>query len=105
MHVDKSKQVIGTIHGRFQILHNGHLEYALQAMELCDFLIVGITNPDVNLTKSDSTHPNRAKTENNPYTYYERLEMIRESLLGVGIKRGDFEIVPFPINYPELITN
>lgn len=96
---------VGTIHGRFQIFHNGHLEYALQAKAKCDFLIVGIANPDISLTKEDASHPNRAKAENNPYTYYERLLMIREALVEVGVRREDFEIVPFPINYPELLYN
>lgn len=96
---------IGVINGRFQIFHNGHLEYALQAKAKCDFLIVGITNPDVNTTRADEVHPNRSKKDNNPYTYFERLLMIRDSLLNVGMPRKDFEIVPFPINVPELIPN
>lgn len=64
-----------------------------------------MTNPDIRLTKDDSTHPDRSKAENNPFTYYERLLMIREALISVGISRADFEIVPFPINYPELLLN
>lgn len=96
---------IGTIHGRFQVFHNGHLEYALQAKSKCDFLIVGITNPDITLTKEDETHVARSRSENNPFTYYERMLMIREALLGVGLAREVFEIVPFPINYPELLSN
>lgn len=95
----------GIIHGRFQIFHNGHLEYALQAKAACDYLIVRITNPDIGLTKDDDVHLARSKAENNPFTYYERLLMIREALVGVGIKRTDFEIVPFPINYPDLLAN
>jgi cytidyltransferase-like protein len=95
----------GIIHGRFQIFHNGHLEYALQAKAECEYLIVGITNPDINLTKDDEVHPDRSKAGNNPFTYYERLLMIREALLGVGMSRTNFEIVPFPINYPELLGN
>ncbi|MEO9179550.1 MAG: adenylyltransferase/cytidyltransferase family protein [Candidatus Saccharimonadales bacterium] len=95
----------GIIHGRFQVFHNGHLEYALQAKAACDYLIVGITNPDIYLTKNDDTHPARSKAENNPFTYYERLLMIREALMKVGLKRTEFEIVPFPINFPELLSN
>ena len=34
----------GVIHGRFQGLHNGHMEYLLTAKKRCDFLVIGITN-------------------------------------------------------------
>ena len=45
---------LGFIHGRFQLFHNDHLQYALLAKEQCKKLIVGITNfepmdyPDAN---------------------------------------------------------
>ena len=34
---------LGFIHGRFQLFHNDHLQYALLAKEQCEKLIVGIT--------------------------------------------------------------
>jgi len=94
---------IGVVHGRFQPLHIGHLEYFLAAKKKCDFLIVGITNPDPSLTKDDKTNPHRSLDTSNPFTYFERYTMIKESLLETGLKRDEFDIVPFPINFPDLI--
>ncbi|MEE3919398.1 hypothetical protein V2I01_16940 [Micromonospora sp. BRA006-A] len=44
----------GFAHGRFQVLHMEHLEYLLAAAERCDFLHVGITQPDVDGRKPSS---------------------------------------------------
>lgn len=93
----------GVIHGRFQIPHNGHMEYLLEGMQRCDYLYVGITNPDPGLTAYNQVDPKRSLPKENPFTYFERLEMLRDSLLEYGIDRAKFEIVPFPINYPELL--
>lgn len=97
------KAKIGVSHGRFQVLHYGHMEYLLEAKKRCEFLFVGITNPDPELTKENSTDLKRSKTEENPFKYYERMIMLRDALLEAGISRNEFEVVPFPINYPELI--
>lgn len=94
---------VGTIHGRFQILHNDHLKFLLAGKELCEHLIIGITNPDPSLTKEHNSNPHRSKPISNPLTYFERYVMIRNSLLEKGLKYSDFSIVPFPINVPELL--
>ncbi len=93
----------GVVHGRFQPIHLEHMKYFLAAKEKCDFLIVGITNPDPSLTKHDKSNPHRALDTSNPFTYFERYSMIKEALLDAGLKRDEFEIVPLPINFPELI--
>lgn len=93
----------GVIHGRFQCLHLKHMEYLLAAKKQCDRLIIGISNPDAGFIRTNVHDVNRSKPENNPFTYFERYEMIRESMLEFGIPREEFEIVPFPINTPELI--
>jgi cytidyltransferase-like protein len=92
---------VGVIHGRFQPPHLGHMEYLLAGKNKCEFLYVGITNPDPSLTASDSTNPARSLPMANPFTYYERFAMLRDALLAEGIPREKFEIVPFPINYPD----
>ncbi len=94
---------IGVIHGRFQILHNDHMKYLFAGKELCKHLIVGITNPDPSLTKDHESNPHRSTSLANPLTYYERYIMIREALLEKGLKLSEFSIVPFPINFPELV--
>jgi cytidyltransferase-like protein len=92
---------IGVIHGRFQPLHLGHMEYLLAGKSRCNFLWIGITNSDPEMTAVHPTNPKRSLPSSNPFTYYERLIMIRESLIEAGIPSHEFEIVPFPINYPE----
>ena len=94
---------IGIIHGRFQGLHIGHIEYLLSGLERCDKLIIGICNPDPSQTAYSKENPHRSQDKSNPFTYFERTEMIRDSLLELGIERSRFEIVPFPINYPQKI--
>ena len=98
-----SKHPIGVIHGRFQPPHLGHIEYLLAGKSRCAFLYIGIANPDPNLTAENSANLLRSRLEANPFTFQERLLMLRDSLLEVGIPRSEFEIVPFPINYPHLL--
>lgn len=93
----------GVIHGRFQPLHHGHMEYLLAGKSRCEFLFIGITNPDPALTSENTTHPSRSLPLSNPFTYFERLLMLRDALVENGVKREEFEVVPFPINYPNLI--
>jgi len=100
-----STKIIGVIHGKFQMLHLGHMEYLLAGKNRCDYLYIGITNPDTNLTSDNENDLNRSKLSSNPFTYYERMEMIRDAMLENGVNRTEFEIVPFPINYPKLINN
>lgn len=94
----------GVIHGRFQCLHNKHMEYLLLAKSRCQTLIIGISNPDVSYIRPSENDRDRSKKENNPFTYFERYEMIRDAMLEYGVPREEFEIVPFPINKPEYIS-
>lgn len=96
---------LGFIHGRFQLFHNDHLQYALLAKAQCKKLIVGITSPENASLIREEVDPHRSEAASNPFTYYERYEMIRRALLEAGIKREDFEIVPYPIERPEILYN
>ena len=96
---------IGVIHGRFQVLHNDHMKYLLAGKNLCKHLVIGICNPEIELTKYTASNPHRSKKSSNPMTFFERLECIRNALIEVGIPRDEFEIVPFPINFPERLFN
>ncbi|HCR83453.1 MAG TPA: nicotinate-nucleotide adenylyltransferase, partial [Lachnospiraceae bacterium] len=40
----------------------------------------------------------------NPLTYFERLEMIQGALTDFGVKREEYEMIPFPVSQPDLIT-
>ncbi|MFX0001741.1 MAG: adenylyltransferase/cytidyltransferase family protein [Candidatus Hodarchaeota archaeon] len=97
------KYDIGVIHGRFQVLHNDHIKYLLAGKQLCNHLIIGITNPDPSLTRDSLVNPHRSTVIANPLTYYERFVMLQEALLENGIKLSEFSIVPFPINVPKLL--
>lgn len=99
------KYPIGVVHGRFQPLHNDHLKFILVAFERAELMYVGITNPDTSLTAADSADSNRSQLSANPCTYYERLEMVRLALIDAGISQERFRVVPFPINFPELLPS
>jgi nicotinamide mononucleotide adenylyltransferase len=92
----------GVIHGRFQVLHNDHLAYLLDGKARCRHLIVGITNPDPRLTANDPADLHRSRPDANPLSYYERHMLVQAVLEEAGVARGEFTIVPFPINFPEL---
>ena len=94
---------IGVVHGRFQIFHLDHLEMVLEAARRCDHLLIGITNPDPHLTKYNANDPKRSSPLANPLTFYERHGMIRAALLEAGLNRLDFDIMPFPINRPDVL--
>jgi nicotinamide-nucleotide adenylyltransferase len=96
------KTETGVIHGRFQVLHNDHLDYLLAGMALCRHLVVGITNPDPFLTRDESADPKRSRPMCNPLTYFERYVMVRAVLEEAGIDLSRFSVVPFPVNIPEL---
>lgn len=100
-----SRVPVGVVNGRFQVFHDSHVKYVLAGRERCDFLVVGITNPDVTLTADHPANPHRSDPRANPFTYFERAVMIRESLLDLGVTAGEFLIVPFPINRPDLLRN
>src|SRR5437879_5449261 len=87
------------IHGRFQPFHNGHLEYLRGAAARSDEVFVGITNPDPLRVKEEPSDPLRHLPESNPFTYAERLLMIKAVAADEGIP---VHVIPFPVNEPEL---
>ena len=95
---------IGVVNGRFQVLHLKHMEYILAAKMRCQKLYIGITNPDMLHAKSSVYDINRGTKAGNPLSYRERCEMIRGALKEFGVPEAQYEIIPFPISYPEYIT-
>ena len=91
----------GMIHGRFQPFHNGHWEYARAALTRCDSLIIGITNPDPSLVVPEATDSERHLPEANPFTFFERQQMIQATLVDANLPLSRVAIVPFPIHHPE----
>jgi len=96
---------IGVVFGRFQVLHNGHLEHISEAFSRCDYLYIGISNPDPSATAFDAANPDRSENSSNPFTYYERATMIDKALHDINIKSDHYSTVPFPINRSELLCS
>jgi cytidyltransferase-like protein len=96
---------VGVIHGRFQPLHLGHMEYLLAGGKRCDTLVVGITNPDPWTTQPEHSDPARSLREANPFTYYQRYVMVTEALADAGLARERLQVVPFPHSFPERLEH
>lgn len=95
----------GVIHGRFQVLHLKHMEYLLAAKMRCRMLYVGITHPDISAYPAASPLDEHGTTRtDNPLTYFERYEMVRDALIDFGVKREEFGIIPFPISSPDILS-
>ena len=90
------------IHGRFQPFHNGHLEYLRGAAERCDEILIGITNPDPERIRPEASDPARHLPESNPYTYFERLLMVKAAAADLSLDPDQVHVIPFPVNEPEL---
>lgn len=96
---------LGFVHGRFQLFHNDHLQYVLLAKQQCKKLIVGVTSPENASLIREEVDPHRSSAAANPFSFYERFCMIESALLEAGVKREEFEIVPYPIERPDVLFN
>jgi len=72
------------------------------AADRCDELWVGITNPDPARVKPEASDPARHLPESNPYTYDERLLMVKAAARDLGLDPDRVHVIPFPVNEPEL---
>lgn len=95
----------GVVNGRFQVLHLKHMEYILAAKMRCRKLYIGLTNPDRRMTGDSVNDQNRSTKAANPLTYFERYEMIKGALQEFKVPEQEYDILPFPINFPEYIAN
>lgn len=93
----------GMILGRFQIFHNGHRRYLLEAIKHCEYILIGITNPDPLSMRKTEVAPHRSEESSNPMTYYERMKMIQKVCDELQIVRENYDIVPVPLDIPENI--
>jgi nicotinamide-nucleotide adenylyltransferase len=90
------------IHGRFQPFHNGHLEYLRGAATRSDEVFVGITNPDPSRIRPEPDDPVRHLPESNPWSYVERMLMVKAAAQDLGLDLARVHPIPFPVNEPEL---
>lgn len=76
--------------GRFQVLHNGHMELFRRAMELGDLLLLGIGSSQ------------ESRTDRNPFNVEERRSMLESALESLGAKYRIYDIpdINNPPRYP-----
>jgi len=96
---------IGSAHGRFQPLHNEHLEYLIESKKRCDYLWIGITQHNIKSLYKSPKDPHRETPANNPFTYFERVEMITDALQYENISHNEFGFIPFPIGDDDSLTD
>lgn len=89
------KAYLGMVHGRFQMFHKEHLQYVLRALSRCDNLVIGITNPDPTQFQEEISSPHRHLASANPFTYFQRVEMIKHSLIDCEVSLQRVTFVPF----------
>lgn len=100
----EQRDTLGVVMGRFQGLHLGHMEYLLAGAQRCEHLLVGVTHFDPwEHAPEELRDLGRMNASANPFTYYERLAMLRDALTEAGLPRERFDIVPFPIEHSERI--
>ena len=68
------EEKIGLYIGRFQPFHKGHWSVVKEALTQCDRLVIAVGSATENRTK------------HNPFSYCERIEIIRRSLRGMAEK-------------------
>jgi len=78
------------------------MQYIERALTHSNKLLIGITNPDPRLTRHQQESAHRASLDANFLTYYERHTLIKETLRNRGVDSSKYDIVPLPINFPEL---
>ena len=96
-----SRSRYAVVHGRFQPFHNGHMEYFRWALSKCESIVIGITNFDHTAIVVEAASLHRHTKAANPFTYWERTMMVRDSLLNSGLAPYRFSIVALPIDAPE----
>jgi nicotinamide mononucleotide adenylyltransferase len=65
-------------------------------------VFVGITNPDPARIKPEPSDPLRHLPESNPWSYAERLLMVKAAAADLGLDLARVHVIPFPVNEPEL---
>src|ERR1700758_3300621 len=96
------RSALSCVTGRFQPVHRQHLELFLEALATSDRLIVAITNPDPGARQPRAESAHRHLPESNPFTFWERLRMVRAALAGAGVTDDSVDVVPFPLHRPEV---
>jgi cytidyltransferase-like protein len=90
---------LACVTGRFQPVHEQHLELFEIALRDAEHLVVAVTNPDAGSRHAEPTSAHRHLPESNPFTYFERVGLLRAALEGRGLAART-TIVPFDLTRP-----
>lgn len=90
---------LACVTGRFQPVHEQHLELFELALCEAEHLIVAVTNPDTGARHEEPTSAHRHLAEANPFTYFERLRLLQAALAERGLSDRT-SIVPFDLTRP-----
>ena len=90
---------LAAVTGRFQPVHDQHLELFALALAGQDHLVVAVTNPDRGARHAEPTSAHRHTAAANPFSYFERVRLLTAALRGAGL--GDrATVVPFDLTRP-----
>ncbi len=98
---DDSSASWGCVIGRFQPFHRDHLSLAEAVLHSGQQLIVAITNAEPAWRTPVDEAPHRHTEQANPFTYWQRAELVRAALEPLGVL-ARVRITPFPIHEPSL---
>ena len=97
---------LGCVTGRFQPVHEQHLELFEIVLAQCDRLVIAMTNPDVGARRFEAASAHRHTPWANPFSYYERANLLEAALRERALLERT-TIVPFdltrPAHWPEYV--
>ena len=97
---------LGCVTGRFQPVHEQHLELFEKALAECERLVVAVTNPDAASRRFEAASAHRHTPWANPFSYFERARLLEVALRERGLGERA-TIVPFdltrPAHWPEYV--
>ncbi len=76
---------LACVTGRFQPIHDQHLELFEIALAQFDHLIVALTNPDSGARQAQASSAHRHTADANPFSYFERTQLIKAAIHANGL--------------------
>lgn len=87
--------------GRFQPPHRDHLGLLSHAAGQGAKLIVAVTNPYPSSRRRFAQSDHRHRANANPFSFIERVDLLRAALAAAGLPGERYLIVPFDLGAPE----
>jgi nicotinamide-nucleotide adenylyltransferase len=100
-HSRRERHPLGCVTGRFQPVHDQHLELVALALDECEHVIVAVTNPDPAGWHREPSSTHRHTAAANPFTFYERARLLAAALGARGWAQRT-SVVPFDLTRPAL---